>query len=119
MLKTDTNGGSLSIEVFDGIRASVFMHRSQFSKDLTVPFSRCQPTAPKFADSGSRAYSLISRTSSIVRGFSETDFNTDLRKGDMPTLIYTKTTTRSRADWCVGSGLREVHRPVVRTWARP
>jgi hypothetical protein len=71
------------------------------------------------SDSGCRAYSLISRTSSIVRGFSETDFNTDLRKVDMPTLIYTKTTTRSRADWCVGSGLRQVHRPVVRTWARP
>ena len=38
MLKTDTNWAGLSIEVFDGIRASVFMHRSQFSKDLTVPF---------------------------------------------------------------------------------
>jgi hypothetical protein len=37
MLKTDTpNCGGLSIEVLDSIRASVFMNRSQFSKDLTV-----------------------------------------------------------------------------------
>ena len=39
MLKTDTNCGGLSIEVFDGVRARVLMDRSQFSKDLTVPFS--------------------------------------------------------------------------------
>jgi hypothetical protein len=38
MLKTDTNCGGLSAEVFDGIWASVFMDRSQSSKDLTVPF---------------------------------------------------------------------------------
>jgi hypothetical protein len=37
--ETDTNCGALSIEVFDGIRASVLVDRSQFSKDLTVPFS--------------------------------------------------------------------------------
>ena len=39
MLKTDTNCGGLSIEVFDGVRARVLMDRSQFSEDLTVPFS--------------------------------------------------------------------------------
>jgi hypothetical protein len=38
MLKTDTNCGGLSIELFDGFRASVFTGRSRFSKDLTVPF---------------------------------------------------------------------------------
>jgi len=38
MLKTDANPGGLPIEVFDGIRAGVVADRSQFFKDLTLPF---------------------------------------------------------------------------------
>jgi hypothetical protein len=97
--ETDTNCGALSIEVFDGIRASVLVDRSQFSKDLTVPFSgahrplrNLQSMRDEF-----RVYRLqpVSRTSSIAEGCSETDFSADLRKVDMPTLIYPATTTRS------------------------
>jgi non-heme chloroperoxidase len=54
MLKTDTNCGDLSIEVFDGIRASVLMDRSHFSKVLT----RCPPAAPKFAKHAGRIPAL-------------------------------------------------------------
>ena len=38
MLKTEANPGGLPIEVFDGIRAGVLADRSQFFKDLTMPF---------------------------------------------------------------------------------
>ena len=38
MLKTDANPAGLPIEAFDEIRAKVLADRSQFFKDLTVPF---------------------------------------------------------------------------------
>lgn len=38
MLKTAANPGGLPIDVFDGIRKNVLADRSQFFKDLTVPF---------------------------------------------------------------------------------
>src|SRR5512136_3367407 len=38
MLKTAANPGGLPMEVFDGIRANVLADRSQFFKDLTLPF---------------------------------------------------------------------------------
>src|SRR5258705_3795932 len=38
MLKTATNPGGLPIDVFDGIRAGVVADRSQFWKDLSMPF---------------------------------------------------------------------------------
>lgn len=38
MVKTEANSGGLPMSVFDGIRASVAANRSQFYKDLAVPF---------------------------------------------------------------------------------
>src|ERR1700732_3293681 len=38
MLKTEANPGGLPMSVFDGIRAGVLGDRSQFFKDLTMPF---------------------------------------------------------------------------------
>src|SRR6202171_3022554 len=38
MLKTPINPGGLPIDVFDGIRKGVLADRSQFFKDLTLPF---------------------------------------------------------------------------------
>src|SRR4029453_1240065 len=38
MLKTEANPGGLPIDVFDGIRAGVHADRSQFYKDLSIPF---------------------------------------------------------------------------------
>ena len=38
MLKTAANPGGLPVEVFDGIRAGVVGDRSQFFKDLSIPF---------------------------------------------------------------------------------
>src|SRR5919109_3014036 len=38
MLKTAANPGGLPMETFDGIRAAVLADRSQFFKDVTLPF---------------------------------------------------------------------------------
>jgi non-heme chloroperoxidase len=38
MLKTPSNPGGLPIDVFDQLRASVKADRSQFFKDLSLPF---------------------------------------------------------------------------------
>ena len=38
MVKTDRYPGGLPIDVFDGIRKGTFDNRSQFFKDLTIPF---------------------------------------------------------------------------------
>ena len=38
MLKTEAHPGGLPIDVFDGIRKGTFDNRSQFFKDLTIPF---------------------------------------------------------------------------------
>src|SRR5208282_6202313 len=38
MLKTEKNPLGTPVEVFDGLRAALFNDRSQFFKDLTVPF---------------------------------------------------------------------------------
>ena len=72
MLKTPANPAGLPIEVFDGIRTKVLADRSQFFKDLAVPFYGGQPTriaACRRASairSGSRACRPDSRTSSTA-----------------------------------------------------
>ena len=38
MIKSATNPGGLPIETFDQLRAGVLTDRSQFFKDLTMPF---------------------------------------------------------------------------------
>lgn len=38
MLKTESNVIGLPIDVFDGIRKGTYDNRSQFFKDLTIPF---------------------------------------------------------------------------------
>jgi non-heme chloroperoxidase len=38
MLQTPANPGGLPLNVFDGIRSAMLADRSQFFKDLTMPF---------------------------------------------------------------------------------
>src|SRR5271170_5350928 len=50
MLKTQANPGGLPIEVFDGLRASVQKDRSQFFKDLSIPFYGYNKPGAKASD---------------------------------------------------------------------
>jgi non-heme chloroperoxidase len=93
MLKTDSNPGGLPIGVFDNIRAGVTANRSQFYRDLALPFygfdkseaGKSDGTVDEFWLQGMRGG--IKGQLDCIKQFSEVDFTADLRKFDVPTLI--------------------------------
>jgi len=93
MLKTPANPGGLPMEVFDSIRNGVLNDRSQYYKDLTVPFYGANRPGAKVSDGVREAFWLQSMLGGIkpqydcIKAFSETDFTEDLKKIDIPTLI--------------------------------
>jgi non-heme chloroperoxidase len=93
MLKTDANPGGLPIKVFDDIRAGVLADRSQFFKDLTLPFYGANRPGSKVSDGLRESFWLQGMQAGFkgvldcIKAFSETDFTEDLKKIDVPTLI--------------------------------
>ena len=93
MLKTASNPGGLPIDVFDQIRAGVTADRSQFFKDLTLPFyGYNRPGAPisqGVRDAFWLQGMMAGHKSALdcIKAFSETDFTEDLKAIDVPTLI--------------------------------
>jgi len=93
MLKTAANPGGLPIEVFDGIRKGVLADRSQFFKDLTVPFYGYNRPGAKVSEGVKESFWLQGMLAGFpasyfcVKAFSETDLTEDLKKIDVPTLI--------------------------------
>jgi non-heme chloroperoxidase len=93
MMKTAANPGGVPMEVFGGIRAGVLADRSQFFKDLTLPFYGYNRPDAKVSEGVRTAFCLQGMQTSIkgafdcIKAFSETDFTEDLKKIDVPTLI--------------------------------
>ena len=93
MLKTAANPGGLPMDVFDGIRAGVRADRSQFFKDLTVPFYGANRPGSKVSQGLKDSFWFMGMQGSLkaeldcIKQFSETDFTEDLKKIDVPTLI--------------------------------
>jgi non-heme chloroperoxidase len=93
MLKTKNNPGGLPISTFDQIRAGVVADRSQFFKDLTMPFYGYNKPGAKISQGVVDSFWLQGMQASIkgvyecIKAFSETDFTDDLKKIDAPTLI--------------------------------
>ena len=93
MLKTDKNPGGLPLSVFDELRASVANNRSQFFKDLSLPFYGYNKPGAKISEGVREAFWLLGMQCSIVaaydciKAFSETDQTDDLKKIDVPTLV--------------------------------
>ena len=93
MLKTDANPGGLPMEVFDGIRAGVLADRSQFFKDLTMPFYGYNRPGAKISEGVRESFWLQGMMAGFpasyfcIKAFSETDQTEDLKKFDVPTLI--------------------------------
>jgi non-heme chloroperoxidase len=93
MLKTDANPEGLPIEAFDGIRAGVTADRSQFYKDLSIPFYGFNRPGAAVSQGASDAFWLWSMQVGLkgaldcVKAFSETDFTEDLKRFDIPTFI--------------------------------
>jgi len=93
MLKTKNNPGGLPISAFNQIRAGVVADRSQFFKDLTMPFYGYNKPGAKISQGVMDSFWLQGMQASIkgvydcIKAFSETDFTDDLKKIDVPTLI--------------------------------
>ena len=93
MLKTDANPGGLPMEVFDQVRAGVFANRSQFFKDLAVPFFGYNRQGAKVSQGAIDSFWVQGMLGSIqgqyecVKEYSEVDYTEDLKKIDVPTLV--------------------------------
>jgi non-heme chloroperoxidase len=93
MLKTDKNPGGLPLSAFDEIRAGVVADRSQFMKDLSMPFYGYNKPGAKISQGVRDEFWRIAMQASIIgtydciKAFSETDLNEDLKRIDVPTLL--------------------------------
>jgi len=93
MLQTKNNPGGSPISVFDDIRAGVAGDRSQFYKDLTLPFYGFNRPGAKVSEGIREHWWLQGMMGGVkphydcVKAFSETDFTEDLKKFDVPTFI--------------------------------
>jgi non-heme chloroperoxidase len=93
MLKTAANPGGLPLEVFDQLRAGVVADRSQFFKDLSLPFYGYNRPGAKVSEAVRESFWLQGMMAGFpaayfcIKAFSETDQTKDLKKFDVPTLI--------------------------------
>ena len=93
MVKSATNPGGLPMEVFDGIRAGVLADRSQFFKDLTLPFYGYNRPGAKVSEGVRDTFWAqgmqcgIKNAYDCIKQFSEVDFTEDLKKIDVPVLV--------------------------------
>jgi len=93
MLKTAENPTGLPVSVFDGIRTNTANNRSQFLKDLALPFyGYNRPNAnveqgviDEFWREG--MLGSVLGLYDCIKQFSEVDYTSDLKKIDVPTLI--------------------------------
>src|ERR1700737_4454688 len=89
MLKTEKNPGGLPIEVFDGLRAGVVSDRSQFFKELTMPFYGYNRSGAKISGGVRESFWLQGMMAGFpasyfcIKAFSETDQTEDLKKIDV------------------------------------
>src|SRR5260370_14560627 len=93
MLKTAANPEGTPLEVFDGIRKGTATNRSQFFKDLTMPFYGFNRPGAKVDDGLRESFWLMGMQGCIkgeydcIAEFSEFDYTADLKKIDQPTLV--------------------------------
>jgi non-heme chloroperoxidase len=93
MLKTDKNPGGLPLAVFDEIRKNTGTNRSQYYKDLAVPFYGANRPGAKVPQGLIDQFWLqcmqvgLKPALDCIKAFSETDFTEDLKKIDKPTMF--------------------------------
>lgn len=79
--------------MFDQLRASVLADRSQFWKDLSLPFYGYNKPGAKISEGVRESFWLQGMTAGLpasyfcIKAFSETDLTEDLKKIEVPTLI--------------------------------
>lgn len=93
MLKTDANPMGLPRSVFDELREKLLDNRSQFFRDLAIPFYGFNRSGAKQSEGTIDAFWLQCMMSGLkgaydcIRAFSETDLTEDLLRFDVPTLF--------------------------------
>jgi non-heme chloroperoxidase len=93
LLKTDANPEGLPLDVFDGLRASLFNDRAQFYKELAVQFYGANRAGAKVSQGVLDQFWTWSMQAGLkgayesIKALSETDFTEDLKKFDVPTLV--------------------------------
>jgi non-heme chloroperoxidase len=93
MLKTAANPQGTPVEVFDQLRAAVLADRSQFWKDLTLPFYGYNRSGAKISEGVRNSFWLQGMMAGLpasyfcIKAFSETDLTEDLKKIDVPILV--------------------------------
>ena len=93
MLKTPANPGGTPIAALDAIRTGIVHDRSQFFRDLSLPFFGYDRTGAVVSEGVRDSFWLQSMRAGFpaayfcVRAFSETDQTEDLKQFDVPTLI--------------------------------
>jgi non-heme chloroperoxidase len=93
MVKTADNPGGLPMSAFDDIRASVLGDRSQFWKELALPFYGANRTGANVSQGLRDSFWLQGMMGALkaeydcIGAFSETDFTDDLKAIDVRTLI--------------------------------
>ena len=104
MLKTENNPGGLPMSAFDEIRAGVANDRSQFFKDLSLPFYGYNKPGRKSPQgvrnrSGCRACkSAVVGAYDCIKAFSETDQTEDLKEDHCPDARDSGRCRSDRAD---------------------
>ena len=93
MVKSASNPDGTPIEAFNQLRASVQTDRSQFWKDLSIPFYGYNRPGAKVSEGVRESFWLQGMMTGFpasyfcIKAFSETDLTEDLKKFDVPTLI--------------------------------
>ena len=93
MVKSASNPGGTPIEEFDKLRAAVQADRSQFWKDLSLPFYSYNRPGAKVSEGVRESFWLQGMMCGFpgsyfcIKAFSETDLTEDLKKFEVPTLV--------------------------------
>jgi non-heme chloroperoxidase len=93
MVKTPDNPKGLPLDVFDGIRDGTYGDRSQFFRDLTMPFFGYNREGAKVSEGVRESFWLQGMMGGLkgqydcIHEFSEVDYTADLKRIDVPTLF--------------------------------
>jgi len=93
MIKSPSNPGGTPREVFDQLRRSVLADRSQFWKELSLPFYGYNRAGAQVSEGVRESFWWQGMRCSLpasyfcIKAFSETDLTEDLKKVNVPTLV--------------------------------
>ena len=93
LLQTPTNPHGAPVEVFAGMRAAVQADRSQWTKDVTMPYYSYNRPGAKISEGVRDEYWRQGMATGMlaahdaITAFSETDFRDNLAKITVPTLV--------------------------------